>query len=355
MPRSELDVSISGSVAIPGVYRLVYGSPWAILPETLAMICEVVDMRAAGQRFTAEEIEQRVGAASRPRTRTTAASIAVLPVFGIISYRMNMMTAMSGGTSTELLAAEFRQLVNDDSIGAIVLDVDSPGGMVDGVPELAAEIFNARGSKPIVAVANSLAASAAYWIATAADEVIVTPSGQVGSIGVITAHQDESGYYEQQGVKTTLISAGRYKAEGNPYEPLTDDARASIQARVDDYYGMFVNAVARHRGVKATDVRNGFGEGRVVGAQEAKKLGMVDRVETLNETLSRLAGNKAPARRSAAAVVADLQERQREQAACNNGAGIIVEDRSAAAIQHAVTMAGLELGKQLRHELVGVE
>ena len=224
----------------------------------------------------------------------------MLPLTGVIMHRANMFSEFSGGTSTEKFTAAFRQLVADPMIKAIVLDVDSPGGTVAGVEELASEIFKAREQKPIYAVANALAASAAYWIASSATELIVTPSGLVGSIGVYAAHQDISEFAKQAGVKVTLVSAGKYKTEGNEFEPLSDEARAALQARVDEYYGMFVKAVARNRGVSPSDVRGGFGEGRVVGAKQAVALGMADRVATLDETLARLGVSRMPQGMSAA-------------------------------------------------------
>ncbi len=137
---------------------------------------------------------------------------------------------------------------------------------------------------------NALAASAAYWLAASCDEIVSTPSGQVGSIGIITAHLDTSKADDAEGVTKTVISAGKYKAEGNG--PLTEDARAAIQARVDEAYGVMVSDIARGRGVKAAEVQNGFGEGRVVSAQQAKDLGMIDRIATMDETVSRLVGRK---------------------------------------------------------------
>jgi signal peptide peptidase SppA len=278
------------------VARWFYTEPWAILPAKLAAMSDALTFLASGGEYTAEEIAQIVGA-TRPATRTSNA-IAVLPMHGVISHRAGMLSESSGGTSTERFALQFRQFLNDPNVGSILLDVDSPGGSVSGVDELSAEIYQARGRKPIVAHVNAMAASAAYWIATAADEVVVTPSGEVGSIGVFAAHQDLSAAYEREGVKTTLISAGKYKVEGNPYEPLTDEARAAIQERVSDYYSMFVAAVARNRGVSASEVRGGFGEGRMVGAKQAKALNMADRVDTYEATLERLAGGhyRRPAR-----------------------------------------------------------
>lgn len=223
----------------------------------------------------------------------------MLPLIGTIVQRADMFTDVSGAASVQRFTEKFRAALADPQVGSIVIDVDSPGGQVSGVEELSAEIFNARGQKRIVAVANSLAASAAYWIATAADEVVVTPSGEVGSIGVFAVHEDISGMLEQAGVKVNLVSAGKYKTEANPFEPLGEEARASIQGRVDEYYDQFVSAVARNRGVKRSDVRGGFGEGRVVGAKQAVSLGMADRVATLDETINKLLGGRRSRRAGA--------------------------------------------------------
>jgi len=179
-------------------------------------------------------------------------------------------------------------MIADDNVGAIVLEIDSPGGSVFGIQELWDTIFSARGEKKVVAVANSYAASAAYYIASAAEEVVVTPSGAVGSIGVLTAHADMSKKLAEEGIDVTLISAGKFKTEGNQFEPLSAEGRDAMQDMVDGYYSAFVNAVAKGRDVKAADVRGGFGEGRVVTAANAKSEGMVDRVETLDSTIARL-------------------------------------------------------------------
>jgi ClpP class serine protease len=159
-----------------------------------------------------------------------------------------------------------------------------------------------------VAVANHLMASAAYWIGSAAEEVVVTPSGDVGSVGVFAMHEDWSGALEKEGINISLISAGKYKVEGNPYQPLGEEARAAIQASVDEVYDVFTNAVARNRGVNPAAVRTGFGEGRVVGAQEALKLGMVDRIDTLEGTINRLLGKSVPAASMAAVADAEHSE-----------------------------------------------
>lgn len=272
------------------VVRAVTGAPWAILPETYSLILSIVSDRVAGITLSEEEIHDRVAAAVNGPRRGGGQqqSVAVLPLYGVLTQRANLMANMSGGTSLEQFTQAFRSVLADESVSAIVLDVDSPGGSVDGVEELAAEIRAARGRKPIVAVANAMAASAAYWIATAADELIVTPSGQVGSIGVLAAHADFSKAEETAGIKHTLISAGKFKTEGNQFEPLGDDAKAAIQDQVDRYYSMFVAAVSKGRGVPAKTVKDDFGQGRMLLAKPALDAGMVDRIDTLDNTVRRL-------------------------------------------------------------------
>ena len=269
-------------------------TPWAILPNKLAALEEIVARHVAGEKLSAEEVETRIHGASRPPERRVN-TVAVLPLFGTIFPRANLMTDISGATSAERFGAQFDQLLKDPNVGAIVIDVNSPGGQVGGIEELSQKIFDARGQKPIIAVANHLMASAAYWIGTSADELVVSPSSEVGSIGVFAVHEDMSAALEQAGLKVSIIREGKFKAEGNPYEPLSEEARAAIQARVSEIYDAFVSSVARNRAVNAAAVRAGFGEGRVVGAQEAVKLGMADRIATLEDTITRLLGQNVPA------------------------------------------------------------
>src|SRR5574340_810787 len=244
---------------------------WAMLPDRLHAMMDLMAMQDAHAGQSTE-----ITAAAR-RSAVMSGALAVLPLSGPISYRGGggLFAFLFGGATVEQFTRDFRQAMADPAVGAVLLDIDSPGGEVSGIDELSAEIFNARGSKPIVAIANSMAASAAYWIATAADEVVTIPTGEVGSIGVFAAHFDYSAMMANDGVKATLISAGKFKTEGNRYEPLSEEAQKAMQARVDSYYQMFVNAVARNRGVSAEDVMNGFGEGRVLGAAAAKKAKMV--------------------------------------------------------------------------------
>jgi len=265
------------------VIRLISEERWAILPSKLDQICEVVRLWCSGADMAP------YAAKEKPEPSTVGNAIAVLPLFGMISRRANMMTDFSGGTSVAKFTNQFRAAMNEPEIGAIVIDIDSPGGGVFGVDELAAEIFQARKKKPIVAIANPVAASAALWIGSAASEFVVTPSGQAGSIGVYAMHQDMSKLNEQMGVKPTYVSAGKYKVEGNPDEPLGEEARAHMQADVDQYYHSFTSAVARNRGVKRDAVVNGFGQGRMLSSKDAVKERMADWVGTFDDVINRIA------------------------------------------------------------------
>jgi signal peptide peptidase SppA len=285
----------------------IYRKPWAIMPEKLATICEIVNQRSLGEKLSQEEILARLEpyrAAARTSDAQSFGVVAVIPIYGVISHRMNLMSQVSGGTSIEKLTAQFRSAVADPAVKAIVFDIDSPGGTVEGVPELADEILGARSKKKTVAVANCMAGSAAYWLASAADELVVAPSGAVGSIGIFAAHEDISAALEKEGVKVTLVSAGKYKTEGNELGPLSDEARAAMQAKIDAFYGMFVKSVAKGRGAAQASVRDGFGQGRMVLAADAVKQGMADRVGTFDETLGRLGAGNGGSKKMAAASVA---------------------------------------------------
>ncbi len=280
--------------------RAAYAAYWAILPSKLDAILAFLEYRAEVGTLPGGDIEAAV-AQNRPRPiRKFSGGVAMLPLIGVLSQRQDMMTDTSGGTSVERFAKSFKTALDDERVGVIGMEVDTPGGPISLIPELSKMIFDARERKPVVAIVNTMAASGGLWLATSASEVSITPSGEMGSIGVVAMHTDESVAAEQAGRKTTLISAGEKKVDGNPFEPLSDTAREDIQAQVDIFHGMFISAVARNRGVSAADVRNGFGQGGMVGAEEAVKLGMADRVETMDQLLERL-GARQKSRNTAAA------------------------------------------------------
>ena len=271
-------------------------TPWALMPERLSAVTAVI-ARWSGDTRASDEVMHSVAADRNARDARRQASvsnsgggIAVLPLYGIVTQRGNMVDDVSGpGTaSTQQFSNILRAALQDETVSQILIDIDSPGGSVYGVAELADEIVSARAQKPVVAIANSLAASAAYWIGCSASEFYVTPGGEVGSIGVWQAHQDYSKAMDEAGVKTTLISAGKFKVEGNPYAPLDEEAQGFMQSRVDDYYAAFTKAVAKGRGVPISQVRDGMGQGRVLGADAALASSMVDGIATFEDVVKKM-------------------------------------------------------------------
>lgn len=293
----------------------IVGQPWAVTQEIadlarrmfeaegLAGLRQLALARAElvvgpGLRAAAGAEDARGGPGARP----AKSGVAVLPILGLISQRGGIDAECNLMASSAQVAEDVKFLAADPSVSAIVLEVDSPGGSVFGIPEAAAAIRDARASKPIVAHANSIAGSAAYWLFSQATEGMVSPSGQVGSIGVWSAHADISKELELKGRKVTLVYAGKYKVEGHPFAPLEDEARGQIQSEVNRYYDMFVRDVARGRKAPTDTVRGGFGEGRMVGAKPAVEMGMADAVGTLDEAIRRAAALGDERKRQAATV-----------------------------------------------------
>lgn len=270
--------------------------PWAVEPQVLSLMCGIVDRWAAGAKLSLDEIAASIGEAPQIAAKRAEASraasgagVQVIPVYGVLAHRAYAVANTSRPlTSTEALAGAFRAAAADPEVGTIVMDIDSPGGSVFGVQELAETIASIRGQKRLVAVANNTAASGAYWIASQADEIVVTPSGMVGSIGVIVPHTDNSAAYEKMGVKRTYVTYGRFKAEGNDTGPLDDEARGKLQEMVNAYGAAFTKAVAKGRGVPVETVRGpAFGEGRMQLAREAVANGMANSVGTLEEVIAK--------------------------------------------------------------------
>lgn len=266
--------------------------PWAMLPDALQTLAHRIH---AANSFTIEAAQQRQTA--------TEGMVAVLPVSGPIMSRDSLIARVFGLPTSEGIAKQVQALAADPSVGVIVLDMDTPGGSALGVQEAAEAIASVRGRKKVVAVSNHLMASAGYWLGAAADEIIASPSSLTGSIGVIATHISMARYLSDAGIDVTLIRAGKYKAEGNQFEPLTEEARESMQGLVDQIYSDFVSSVAKYRDAKPSEVRSGYGEGRVLTAKDALSAGLVDRIETLDSVIARLSASRraqSPRRRMAA-------------------------------------------------------
>jgi signal peptide peptidase SppA len=297
MPDLESVLDRAIAAGVPPL--LLSGSPWALRRDMLSTVLQAA-------RFPERAGAMKVAAAAPERTMR---GVATIPLTGVITPHGSWLDVLFGGGGglvgfTEL----FDEAMASEEVNAIVIDVDSPGGLVDLVPETAQHIREARGQgKPIVAVADTLMASAAYWIAAQADEIVITPSGYAGSIGVYRVHVDASGLNEQLGLKVTYVSAGEYKTEGNSDEPLSDEAEADWQQAVDDAYGLFVDDVAAGRGVTAATVLADYGQGRVMNAKRALAAHLVDRVDTYDGVIGKLLGAPAPVDTGIAAQLAEVQ------------------------------------------------
>ncbi len=262
---------------------LFFLRPWAIKEDVLGSMVGVVHRHLLGEKFDKEEILARIGSDQKKESPgyEVTNGVARIPVHGIISKRMNMVADISQrkGTAIEAIARDFQAALSDESVSKIILDIDSPGGTVDGVADLADLIFSSRGKKPILAFADGQMASAAYWIGSAADRVFATQSADVGSIGVYSVVRDFSTMEHNAGIKTTIIKAGRYKAAGHPSQRLSDDEQSVLQDEINAHYRLFVEAVRRNRSMSAKDVEK-ITDGRVWIGSQAFNLKLVDGIRS---------------------------------------------------------------------------
>lgn len=266
-------------------------APWAIQPETLKTMIEVYQQHAVGDAIDPKRLEAAMGKtlANDPQPYEVIDGVAVLDVVGVLGKRFDLFTQICGGASTQRLQDELQAALDDPTVHSIVLNIDSPGGEVDGTQALATDVYSAREQKPIVALIDGKGASAAYWIASAAQQIYVTADTTVvGSIGVVLAHTDVSRAQEMRGVKTTEVTAGKYKRVASAYTPLSDEGRQSLQDVVDHIYSVFVDEVARNRGVSSDAVLKDMADGRIFLGEQAIKAGLVDGKTTLSALIAQL-------------------------------------------------------------------
>ncbi len=214
-----------------------------------------------------------------------AAGVGIIGIYGPLMHRVMASDYPSGGPTTYAdIRRSFDLAMVDDAVQSIVLEIDSPGGEVHGVFDLADHIFQSRGQKPITAVINESAYSAGYLLASAADRIIVPRTGGVGSIGVIATHADFSRAEDAAGITVTHVFAGARKADFSPHQPLGNEAHALLQGMVDDTYEMFADTVARHRKMSVKAVK-----GTEAGIYEGKKAvaaGLADEVQAADKAIS---------------------------------------------------------------------
>lgn len=269
-------------------------SPWAITPEGMRVVLSVW---SRGQLFSEDRAKALQARDGQPMENTRATEIrdgvAVIPVYGALCRHASLFTAISGATSYGALRKDLQVALDDPAVRAIVLDIDSPGGEVDGVAELAQAIFEARGKKRIVAYVGGTGASAAYWIASACDEVVCSTTSFLGSIGVRSMLVDDSARDLKDGIKEIDIISSR--SPGKRDRPIDDDVIARAQSHVDKLADIFIGDVARHRGTTPDDVAANFGAGDVMVGADAVAAKLADRLGTLETLLVELSGTPGAA------------------------------------------------------------
>lgn len=250
---------------------------WSIPPTYLVEIYGTLGSRAAPNR----------PAFAPPSANINCyAGTALIPITGILGKVPSRAMELFGGTSTVTISRQLEAALDDSSVQSILLYIDSPGGTVDGTQALAEKIQAARGKKPIVALADGSMCSAAYWIGSSADKVFASSeTTQIGSIGVVAAHLDVSGREQQLGIKTTEITAGKYKRVASNYRALDSEGRSTIQEAVDYLYSLFVAHVARARGVSEKTVIQKMADGRMFIGRQAVSAGLIDGIKSLDECI----------------------------------------------------------------------
>jgi signal peptide peptidase SppA len=219
---------------------------------------------------------------SREKCFAYSDGVAIIPIHGLLINRLSW--SCSYATGYNFIRSQRMAALADPDVKLIAYDVNSHGGIASGCAELAREMFDSRAEKPSIAVVDARCYSAAYFLASACDKIVVTPSGGVGSIGCLSMHIDYSDMVAADGIKVTFIFAGADKVDGNPYERLSARAKATIQRDVDYHYGLFIEAVARHRGMSEDDVR--ATEAGCFLPPEALDNGLIDAIETPAEAVA---------------------------------------------------------------------
>lgn len=316
-------------------------SPWAIVPEKLQEICAIYRAHARGEKADPAVIKAAI--AKKPVNTDKRYEVidraAVVPLTGIIAKRMNLFMDISGGVSTQIFSRALMDAAEDSDADHIVVMIDSPGGTVDGTQAAMQAVLEARKKKRVIAVIDGLGASAGYWIASAAEQIYLTDDTTVtGSIGVVATHEDWSGYEEKTGIRTTEITAGRYKRIAGQYAPLSPEGRAEIQDQVDQIYTIFVNDVAANRGRDVDTVLKDMADGRIFIGKRAIEAGLADGIRSLADVIAML---KTPASRLKTGAQAPRQGGNMEKViVC--GVECATQAEVDAAVQDAIAKAGAE-------------
>jgi signal peptide peptidase SppA len=231
----------------PRILSALRSAKWAATPATIQAVADALGAHLRGAALVPDRMPGTVEEPQKAAGDNVAGGVAVIPVYGVIGRHLSSMETECGGCDVETVGAALDAAIASASVSAIVFDIDSPGGVVAGVPELAAKICEANAIKPCFAFTGGQCCSAAYWIASGCTGIFATKSADLGSIGVYVALCDDSEWWTKQGYKLELIKAGEFKAMGISGKPLSDKERAMIQSDVDAIYAMFTGDVRASR------------------------------------------------------------------------------------------------------------
>lgn len=269
-------------------------APWAIQPEHLIRLDAL-----AAEHIKAAGDHQAAALLLPPAAKNGIAvidGVALIDITGPLTKGFSWLTALIGGTSMQLAGAAVNQAAQDPNVKGILLRIDSPGGSVDGTEVLARAVREAATQKQVLTLASGCIASAAYWVGSAANAVYLdSETTMAGSIGVVSKHTDISALESRVGIKTTEITSGKFKRIASMHEPLSEAGRSSIQGQLDHLYGVFVGAVAAHRGASVQAVLDRMADGRVFIGQQAIDAGLADGFATQSELMARLRAGQKPA------------------------------------------------------------
>jgi signal peptide peptidase SppA len=268
-------------VNLPHLAQRLFNTPLALHPHKAEVVMAALTDRFGLTRIQsnadwADEEDDFFSRKGRDCGYDVIEGIAVIPIQGTLVQKLGTLRPYSGMTGYDGIRASFLTAMNDDAVKGICFDIDSPGGEVAGCFDLVDEIYAARGAKPIWSILSENAYSAAYALASAADKIIVPRTGGVGSIGVIVMHVDWSQRIKSDGVQVTIITFGSRKAESNPWEPLSEEAKKAIQSDVDEMGRLFVSTVSRNRGIAERTIRDT--EAACFLAADGVQLGLADQV-----------------------------------------------------------------------------
>jgi len=280
---------MNGDFKMSLVEEAFFRRPWAITTEKYQTLAKFLILRSQGIRTSKEEI-QAITAKANSRAESRPARevgfVAVIPIHGVIVHRETEMTRESGLTTVQGISRQLDRAFAEKELEAVALDFDTPGGETAGIIGLAEQIRKLRSLKPIFAMVNGMCGSAGFHLASQATRISMTSDSSIGSVGVVMMHKDISKALEKEGVKVTLVSAGKFKTEGNPFEKLSTAARAEMQASIDESFSLMVSDIAVGRGVSEEKVKSDFGQGRMLSSKAALESGMVDAVESAEMTIA---------------------------------------------------------------------